>query len=299
MNENTPKTTPEILSALADGELDLRENPDAVSQIAGDPQGVQRIAFQQQLRRSVASAMDSPSMRCPDALRAQIEQLADSASGETATEQPQPPAQTADLAPAAVQPAVIGRIGRWAPAAAAAVLLLAATAAFFSGWWSSPIGPATPVLDVSMVQTFAKHHLHCSEDPAARLHNPERFGQGLDELPASLSDYFDRSVDGVGLDLSAVQYDYQLAGVCNIPGSGAVHLVYRHHNQPGRAMSLWIIPASEENALEMQPGRVYVEAAEGLDHPVILWEDGGLIFYLVGDSLEDVQHAVETLHPPV
>ncbi|XAM00871.1 hypothetical protein OT109_05690 [Phycisphaeraceae bacterium D3-23] len=305
MKENTPSTTPEMLAALADGELDLRDCPDALAKISADSQGAQRIAFQQQLRRSVASAMDGPSMRCPDALRSQIESLAISTTthGEAPAAQPPPPAQPAPLpavhsvAPHG-QPAVIGRIGRWAPAAVAAVLLIAATAVFFSGGSDSPAGPATPILDARTVQTFGTRHMHCADNPADTLKESDRFGHGVDELPTTLDDYFSRSVDGVAFDLSAVQYDYQLAGVCNIPGSGAVHLVYRHHDHPERAMSLWIVPANEEITRNMQQGRVYVETATGLDHPVILWEDNGLIFYLVGDSLEDVQHAVETLRPP-
>lgn len=292
----TPQTTPELLAALADGELDLRANPEAFEQIASDPKSLRQVADQQQLRRSVASAMDGPSMRCPDALRTQIERLAQVA-GDTAA--PRTEASPSGYAPiqADDHPPVLARIGRWAPAAVAAVMLLAATAVFFSARSAAPGVSATTVLDVRTVQNFSQHHMHCAENPVERLHNPERFGEGLDELPGNLDTYFDRSVDGRALDLSAIQYDYQLAGVCNIPGDGAVHIVYQHHDDPARAMSLWIGPAPEHLASQMAPGRLYVEAGDNLDHPVIFWEDNGLIFYLVGDSLQDVHDAVQTLRP--
>lgn len=307
-NPDTPNSTHDLLSALADGELDLRESTDALARIADDPQGAQRIAFQQQLRRSVASAMDEPAMRCPEALRARVERVAQDAAADSAptnpapapaTTAPAPAAPTPTTAPRPAGPPVLARIGRWAPAAVAAILLIAATGVFFAGRPVAQSGPSPTVLDVNTIQTFASHHMHCAEDPASRLHHPERFGEGLDELPGHLADYFDRSADGVAFDLSAVEYDYQLAGVCNLPGSGAVHLVYRHHDHPDRAMSLWIVPAKPEVVEQMTPGRVYIETAKDLDHPVILWEDSGLLFYLVGDSLEDAQHAVHALrHPP-
>ncbi|MFI4861211.1 MAG: hypothetical protein ACIAXF_11070 [Phycisphaerales bacterium JB063] len=300
MNEHTPSTTPEMLAALADGELDLRNCPDAIAKLAADPQGAQRIAFQQQLCRSVASAMDGPSMRCPDALRAQVMQLVDreSPAATPTNAAAASPAPAPRPAPTPRQSPVLAQIGRWAPTAVAAVMLIAATAVFFStSRPGMPGSAASPVLDVSTVQMFANRHMACAGDPDDQLHNNERFGKDIQQLPGKISDYFHHRVDGVSLDLSTIRYDYQLAGACSIPGSGGVHLVYRHHDSPDRAMSLWIVPADPALADDMQQGRVYVETADGLDHPVILWVDQGLMFYLVGDSLEDVQHAVETLRP--
>lgn len=290
----TPQTTPELLAALADGELDLSANPEAFEQIAGDPHALRQVADQQRLRRSVASAMDDPSMRCPDAVRAQIQQLAQADKAQVTA----PPAASAVPVQADDRPPVLARIGRWAPAAVAAVMLLAATAVFFAARPGTP-GTVTPsVLDVRTVQSFGQRHIHCAESPGESLHGTERFGQGLEELPGNLDTYFDRSIDGRALDLSAIRYDYQLAGVCGIPGSGSVHIVYQHHDDPNRAMSLWIGPTPDRLAGQMQSGRLYVETADNLEHPVVFWEDNGLIYYLVGDSLQDVHDAVQTLHPP-
>ena len=296
--EHTP-TTPELLSALADGELDLRESTDALEQIADDPRGAQRIAFQQQLRRSVASAMDEPSMRFPEALRSEIERIAHGTPSETPAATSATSAAVVATAPstplAPAQSPVLARIGRWAPAAVAAVLLFAAVGVFVAGRSGGPQGPATPVLDVNSIHAFGQRHMACTGDPSQQLHSHERFGQTLQELPGNLSDYFHHNIDAATLDLSNVEYDYQLAGVCSTPGSGAVHIVYRHHDNPDRAISLWIVPSQERITQQMQPGRLYIETAEDMDHPVILWEDGGLLFYLIGDSLEDAQHAVQAL----
>ena len=45
----------------------------------------------------------------------------------------------------------------------------------------------------------------------------------------------------------------------------------------------------------MQQGRVYVEAGSDLMHPVIFWRQGDMLYYLVGDSMEDANKAVQTL----
>ncbi len=285
------ESTPDLLAALADGELELGKSPEACRLLAEQPAFAAAIAYHQQLRRSVASAMDSPSMRCPDTLRAKLHQIADQAEAS-------PPAtHNTPAARPYTGPPVLARIGRWAPAAVAAVLLIAATAVFFAGRGSG-VGPTQPVLDIRTVQAFSSRHMHCAGNPGDLLHNHERFGDSIQQLPGHLDDYLAHSVSGLSLDLSAIDYDYQVAGVCSIPGDGAVHIVYRHHDDPARAMSLWIVDARDEITAQMEPGRVYVEAGDELDHPVILWEDSGLLFYLVGDSLEGVQQAVYTLRHP-
>lgn len=288
------ESTPNLLAALADGELDLGQSPEACRLLAEQPESAAAIAYHQQLRRSVASAMCDTSMCCPDALRSRLHEIADQADAESpATQTPPEPV----VARPYNGPPVIARISRWAPTAVAAVMLIAATAIFFAGR-NGGVGPPQPVLDVRTVQAFGSRHMHCAGNPDELLHNHTRFGENIQQLPGHLGDYLQHSVDGLSLDLSSIDYDYQLAGVCSIPGDGAVHIIYRHHDDPARAMSLWIVDAKDQVTAQMQPGRVYVEAGDELDHPVILWEDNGLLFYLVGDSLEGVQQAVYALRHP-
>jgi hypothetical protein len=285
------ESIPDLLAALADGELELGAFPEARRLLAEQPASAAAIAYHQQLRRSVASAMDSPSMRCPDALRAKLHQIADQAEASA------PATHNTPAARPYTGPSVLARISQWAPAAVAAVLLIAATAVFFAGRGIG-VGPTPPVLDLRTVQAFGSRHMHCAGNPDDLLHNHERFGDSIQQLPGHLDDYLAHSVSGLSLDLSSIDYDYQVAGVCSIPGDGAVHIIYRHQDDPARAMSLWIVDARDEVTAQMEPGRVYVEAGDELDHPVILWEDHGLLFYLVGDSLEGVQQAVYTLRHP-
>ena len=289
-----PQTPAELLAALADGELDLSQSPQARQLLSEDPQAAVQIACQQQLRRSVAAAMDGPAMRCPEDLRASLHEMAAEADASSDLSQTPPPTPAASMPPYTGEP-VLARIGRWAPAAVAAVLLVAATAVFFATGTGGLGQPGTAVLDVQAVQTFGHRHTLCASDPSERLVGHERFGDSLEQLPGNLNDYFSRSADGLSLDLSSAGYEYQLTGVCSLPGSGSVHIVYQNKSNPDQMMSLWVIPAQQEISEQMEAGRVYVEAAADLDHPVILWEDNGLLFYLVGDSLQDAQNAVQTL----
>lgn len=296
-------TTDGLIAALADGELDLRQQPEAFARLAQDPQAAQqfaqRVADQQAMKAAVGSAMCGPQMQCPDALKQAIRAMAGSAPATTSPATAPAPAASPVANTASHRPTVLARIGRWAPAAVAAVLLLAAGVLFqqasqSAGTTNSPMA----VLTTHRVNNFASRHSDCAKNPDI-LKDHDSFGQAaaLETLPGKLSDYFRQSSDGMNLDLSRVGYDYQMTGACSLPGSGAVHLVYRHHDNPNRSMSLWLKP--DDGALKIEPGRLYVEAGDNLDHPVILWKSNDLIFYLVGDSLEDAHLAVDELRQRV
>lgn len=310
---NTPGSMQELIAALADGELDLRDHAEALQRLIDNDRTARLIAEHHQLKRSVSEAMTGQAMACPDALAARLHamaltqdaqggvasDLADSSLSLAASAQSDLPATRP--APAYHGTPVLARIGRWAPAAVAAVLLLAATVMFMQAGGSgagSSAGVAS-LLSVKDVERFDSRHAQCAADPQT-LHRYNDFGKPgeLEQLPIKLGDYFKTSPDGMQLNLSGVGYDYQLTGLCALPGKGAVHIVYRHHDQPGRAISLWLAP--DDGRLDnIDPDRVYVEAGKTLDHPVIVWRSGGLIYYLLGDSLEDAHHAVDSLRNPV
>jgi len=288
--DKTPKPISELLAALADDELCLKANPDALSQIGQDPQAAQRVACQKQLRKACAKAMDQPTMRCPDALAAKLRAIAMQDSARSASASPY------------VGPAVVGRIGRWMPAAVAAVLLLTSLVMFMQSGGS--VGGTTgsslaSLMTVGTVGQFDSRHRECADKPEL-LHDHEVFGNSaeFDRLPGKIGNYFHTSADGVRLSLDEIGYDYQLTGACTLPGNKAVHILYRHRADPSHAISLWLT-ADDGSFGKLEPDRVYVEAGKTLDHPVIIWRNAGMIYYLVGDSLEDAHEAVAVLQRPV
>jgi hypothetical protein len=296
---DTPKSMHELLAALADGELDLRRNPEALAQIAQDAQAASKIANHQQFKQACAKAMDGPGMTCPAELAAKLRELGVDESTQSSSPADAPaatPSPTTATGSAYLGPPVLARIGRWAPAAVAAVLLIAATVMFIQAGTNGPgSSSVASLLSVNDVERFDSRHFTCAEKPDV-LHDHDAFGDpgDLEKLPIKLGDYFKTSADGMKLNLSGVGYDYQLTGVCGVPGSGSVHIVYRHHDTPDRAISLWLAP-DDGRLNNIEPDRVYVEAGKTLDHPVIVWRSGGLIYYLVGDSLEDAHQAVDAL----
>ena len=301
-SENTPKSTNELLNAMADGELDLRENPEALSQIAQDAQAAQRVACQQQLRQAVGKAMDGPEMKCPAALADKLQAIAGDTSGSETHRNIDAGAMNAgdatrSSAPALYNgPSVVGRIGRWIPAAVAAVLLIAAGVTFTMNSGDGGIGSQqASFLPVDKLDHFAGRHGDCALNTGL-LKETERFGDAtqFSELPGKLADYFQTSTDGMHLSLDGIGYKYELTGACPLPGKGAVHVVYRHKADPDKAMSLWVMPAREEHA-SLKEGQVYSIASKDLMHPVIYWRQGGMLYYLVGDSLEDCDKAVKEL----
>jgi len=301
--EDTPITTNELLSALADGELDLREHPDALAKLAQDPQAAQRVACLQQLKQACGKAMDRPEMKCPDELADKLRAMgAEQAAKTDQSVQTHAGGATVEPRPAPHSgPAVIGRVGfasRWLPAAVAAVLLIAAGVMFTAsnpGGLVGVEGQAAAFLPVEQIDRFTGRHGDCTLDTGL-LKNSERFGDASDfnELPGKLADYFQTSTDGLRLSLDGIGYEYQIAGACPVPGEGAVHMVYRHKNDPNRAISVWLRPVDQRHA-DLKEGQVYANAGEDLMHPVIYWRQGELLYYLVGDSLEDCDKAVKQL----
>ena len=294
-HDNKPKTMDEMLLALADGELDFADQPQVLAKIAEDPKAAHRLAYEQRLKEACCKAMDGPEMKCPNELAGKL--LAMAGDGTAAkTSQPDQNQQ----APYAGPP-VIAKIGRWVPAAIAAVLLLAAGVLFnqASNTPTDTLDPTTLVsLDAQKIKDLTGRHFDCAERPD-RLKNPDQFGgDNVEQLPGKLSDYFDTKADQLSLNLDGIGYDYQLTGTCSMPGSGAVHIVYHKQDNPEKSISVWIVPTKPEHE-KLEEGRVYTEVGDDLLKPVIFWRDGGLLYYLVGDSIEDCDKAVQQLRQAV
>ncbi|MEM9348529.1 MAG: hypothetical protein AAGB26_18320 [Planctomycetota bacterium] len=295
-HDNTPKTMDEMLLAMADGELDFSDQPQVLAKIAEDPKTAHRLAYEQRLKAACAKAMDGPEMKCPNELAGKLLELAAEPAKKTAPAETTAPKQSAP-APYAGPP-VIARIGRWVPAAVAAVLLLAAGVLFSqASRTTGGLDPSTASsLPVETIQQFAGRHFDCAERPD-RLKNPSQFGSASDfeQLPGVLGDYFDTSADKLSLNLDGIGYEYQLTGTCSMPGSGAVHIVYHKQDNPEQSISVWIVAADNAKFGKLEEGRVYSEVGDNLLKPVIFWRDGGLLYYLVGDSIEDCDKAVQQL----
>ncbi|MEM8738657.1 MAG: hypothetical protein AAGG38_09300 [Planctomycetota bacterium] len=289
------KKLSETLSAYADGELDLRESRQALDLLAEDPAHAKRVLHQQQLKQACSRAMDRPEMKCPDELRDQLRALADDTPrlagsiGDTGSApETAPPAEAAPAYDAAHGRPVLATLGRWAaPLAAAAALFLVATVGLnlyhanrSSGYTSDGL------ITASLAQSFGDRHQKCSlgsEVPASS----ELFPGTLSELDRTLAEQVGPEIDGASLDLSSLGFDYQVAGVCPLPGQDAVHLIYE--NAQGQALSLWIKAYDGKPALD--PGVPYFPPSEHAHQPMVVWREGNMVFYLVGDSMDAVKQA--------
>lgn len=291
------------LPAFADGELDVEQNLRVLEAMAMDAKHTRRVLHQQQLRRACARVMDRPDCRCPDELREKLQSLASSENdapaspnltltgGEAKTDDRRP------RAAADARPDVIGRIGRWLPAAVAAVLLIGALAVFFS---PRPGGGPAFGLDETRLAAFAGRHTSCSSD-LSKLYAGIESPDNVTALPGTIDDYFVSELGAqqsgridTTLDLSVLGYEFQRVGRCNLPGRNAVHIVYRAADdaEHDKSLSLWIKPATGE--LNLVPRTLYTaEASDG--QPLLIWQRNGRTYYLLGDAPTDARHAAEVL----
>jgi len=285
-NQHDDNEVRRYVEAFADGELDVEQSLRLLERMAMDPNTTKRVLHQQQLRQRTAKAMSAPE-RAPDGLREKLEKMAQ--------DTPAPGEAVSQRAPRRGRRGVVAQIGRWAPAAAAAVLLI--TTISIIGVNQSPVTPgqrAGTVLTQSQVMQFERRHVRCAQGVSS-LMNAERFPRQVTRLPGALRDYFDRSMGAPPLDLSALGYEYVQTGECHVPGEGAVHLVYRAAERTGRSdrVSLWIRP--DDGRLKLDRDHMYVAADEQSPHPLLIWKQNGMVYYLAGDALDRVQRVAAHL----
>jgi anti-sigma factor RsiW len=269
---------PRPLSAFADGELDPQQSLEVLEQMSTDPQAARQVMHQQQLRQAVARAMDDPTGQIPAALRQRLTELA-----KTVPE-PQPPMDSGPLA----------RLGRWIPAAVAALLFIAAVLTFNASRDSS--GPAPGIIPAAKVDEFAARHVACSRLVEA-LHQDPALPTSITELPEALAQRFGQG--SPGLDLTPVGYLFDRVGACTVPGRGAVHLIYRAAPETGRddSISLWL--RSDDGRLKLEADKLYTysrtTSGQERAHPLAVWRQGDLIYWVTGDSLFGVKQVVGVL----
>ncbi|MEO0514956.1 MAG: hypothetical protein AAF086_06635 [Planctomycetota bacterium] len=266
-----------LFSAFADGELDAEQKLRVLELMAADPANTQRVLHQQQLKQACGRAMVSSAAVCPDELRQKITALADTQAPAAAG-----PALSEDENP------VLARIGRWvAPLAVAATLLIGALVAL--NVMNNPYGggyTADGLITARLAETFGQRHVQCTLGQAAPGQT-ELFPADIDQLDKSLIQHVGQELDGAALDLSTLGYDYKLAGFCPLPGGDSVHVIYE--NPDGQSLSLWVKPYDQQPVLD--PGVPYVPPHDHTTQPMMVWREGNMVFYLVGDTMEDVRQA--------
>ncbi len=272
------------LAAFADGELEVQESLHVLEHMKMNPAATSRVMHHQRMRRLVDRAMREDAPPVPDALRRAIEQQA---RREAQSDRR-----------AAQRGGVVARIGRWVPLGLAAAVLVGV----FLLNHPQPPRNATPLTQgVSLVSAtqarqFEQRHLDCSRY-LDMLSDRTVFPSDLKAVPGALSEYFGKERFAPSLDLSAIGFRFDGLGRCSIPGSRAVHLVYHaigdaDQGQP-EALSLWIAPYDGEPAIE--ENRLYRSDGKGVSHPIVIWRSGGMIHYLVGDRLDQVEKAATNL----
>ena len=281
----------EAILAYADGELDADASRALVERMADDPQLVRQVLHQQQLRQSVARSM-SGGAEAPDALRTKLNAMA--AGAAQADSQ-----SAASHSDHAQRPAVLARIGKWMPAAVAAVLLISAFAIYQSA--TTPTGPGPiashPVEDSSVpswqLAAFEQRHVLCS-NTLDMLHRDDALPQRITELPQALTQRYGHATPG--LDLSAIGYEFQRVGPCTVPGSNSLHLIYHAKADTGRddSISLWIIPY-DTSGRELADGQMIAVLGSEAPHPLFMWRQGEMLYYLCGDRAKGMQQAADML----
>ncbi|MEM9883669.1 MAG: hypothetical protein AAF800_12215 [Planctomycetota bacterium] len=283
MNPGTPpEESRELMPAFADGELDREQNLRALEQMAADPTQTRRVMHQQQLRHACGRVMDGgENHRCPDALRRQLETMtpADEAS------------ETSAAAPS--RPDVLATIGRWATPLAVAASLLIVGFVGLNAFRNDASGggyTADGLITASLASNFGRRHNQCALGEATP-YGTDLFPAEITQLDDALVQHVGQEINGAALDLSILGYDYDVAGVCPLPGGDSVHVLYE--NPDGRTLSLWIKRYDGRPTLD--PGVPYVPPSDHTDTPMMVWREAGMVFYLVGDTMGDVRDAQPTI----
>ncbi|MEM6757152.1 MAG: hypothetical protein AAF586_08300 [Planctomycetota bacterium] len=288
-----PTITREMVRGFVDGELTRDEHDAVLEALMSDPAVADLVQTERKLRNTLAGCMDCQiTMRCPDALKARLAEICDD------DDDARPDNESAE--PETAPPATIGRVGGdgWGRSALAlaAVFLAAATLIAVvvsrggSGDGALP-GPDAAMLPAGLPMQFAKRHVLCTTG-VVDLMQEDAVPNEIEPLTAALAQRFGASPGS--MDLSSMGYRLSKTGECYVPGVGAVHAIYvadadsRHD-----AVSLWVIDHDAERA--MKPGRVYNVIDHHMPNPMVMWTDGSLDYYAVGDDYE----AISALPPVV
>jgi len=276
---------------FADREMSADEERAFLESAAEDPATLRRVLADQRLRDAARRAWCDCAPPAPADLRARCAALcdevkaADGAAAATAHA-----SVTASPAPAPV----LAVLGRWAPIAVAAVLAVAAFFAIFNTGNEDGLDRGSLVVPAAMAQAFQSRHVACANELASPydINLPTE----VTELRPAMQEHF-AAAEVAALDLSSLGYEFDRAGECMVPGRGAVHLIYRARPGEGRhdSVSLWM--RKDDGSLAIEEGRVYAAGRVDQPHPMLVWRQGGVVYYLVGDDRDRIRAVAEAMRP--
>ena len=300
------KTTGQDVMAYADGELADNPHMRVLHAMAADPSTVMAVIHQRQLRQAVGSSMAEQAPAIPTSLRSRILEAAAEATAYVDI----PAGYEADLShevdarksynnnalsngsPGQVGP--VGAIRRWLPAAVAAVLLIGAFAVMNvvirqtrAANMTQNLPAAGHVLTVAQIEQFARRHVSCST-MVEQLQEAD-WPSNVEALPAALAGFLHAQTNPI-LDLSQAGYEYVGSGPCTLPRTKSAHLIYRPTDSSRRdSLSLWVL--ADDGSFDFARGELLKATSDKYPHPMLIWRNRGLVYYLMGDSPETVRRA--------
>ncbi len=274
-----PSRRTTLLRAAADGELTAAGEQELRAHLAARPDDRAVVAFEQQLRKSIASAaLGHPAPQ----LKERIQHLC---AGARARES----------SPLSVQTAAPRCHWQTAWLAIAASVALVAGIAYLTVRWPHAL-PApgeliTPTHRVSLVSFVSSQHEEC-ELHADMIGSKLRI-DSLGKAPAAFREVLGREPDLGRLAQSGLRF--MGAGPCAVPGRGrSVHMVFDAGADParregGRTALVSIFVQQDSGELAIEPGRTYrlvpnegpssTAAAE-----IYVWKTNGFIYFLSSTS---------------
>ena len=266
-----PTTSPERLTAFADGELDAAGQLAVLREVATDADALAAVEDEQRLNLACRRVVRRDTPPVGDELRRRIEAMA-------------------GAAPAAASRPVFA----WLAAAAAVALLLVGGGVIgrMTARPQSDLAQAGggSVVPASLARSLTFTHVECSRLPAG-LH-----GASVAEIRPGLVTPLELDLhrDEPFPDLSSIGYRFVGAGPCGHPLDDAVHLLYRSADPAVvDTLSVFVRPFHADDAAErqMQDGRLYQVVARDDPHPLVAWRTERLIYFLVGDGADTVDRA--------
>lgn len=292
------------IMAAADGECPLQnlKNSNPLSPDSPVEQPSLRIANQHQLKDWVARSLAdgaAPSSQLRNAIR-------DMMAGHT-------PGQ---MQPAGAADASTGAIAgpswwwRWSPALAAGLLLLltlgiqlqiaaSRTSDQPQAWHALGIDDGPQWLSVGEFNQFGRRHVQCSRGIES-LYNRERFLENGQISANRIGSFLGTHVPSDAIDLNTLGFELIDAGSCHLPGKQSVHLVYQPvgNDASHDTLSLWIAPADAQWHNRLAEGRPLLIDGPMVPHPMAVWRRADLVFFLVSDSSQSSQAAVNLISHP-
>lgn len=265
--------------AFADGELDVKQNLEALEHLNMCQVCVKRVSEVQNLKSAMKRVL--PSQGASDALRDRILVAIEAAPGDEGAVLNGPAGQDHSTSPSVVR-------SRWVmPLAVAAGVVFCFT--LWQSFSGRDIEPGTiTVVRAQAVKDVRDQHIHCVSLVGLR-HHDESLSRDLPTVAARLSDRLNMRV--LVPDLSSLGFEFVGADRCGIRGRYGAHVLYRSPSR-GVMCSLFTVDAMSEfdaTGGRRVGGREYF-LGKSQNVRVAAWQEGTQTYILsVGDALSEDQ----------